>query len=67
MSGCAFLPKPIYITSRDKIYIVPRDTVIPILEDGKQGIVKTDVEMILMDRGKYLDLQRELNEALLDS
>ena len=57
MSGCAFLPKPIYLTSRDKIYIVPRDTVIPILEDGKQGIVKTDVEMILMDRGKYLDLQ----------
>ena len=65
MCGCAFTPNTVFLTSRDKVYFVPSNSTVPVLENGETGVIKTDTEMVLVDKGKYYSLEQEANENLL--
>jgi len=56
LNGCA--RNLIVLSSRDKIYIVPTGQEVYTTEKK----ITTDTEMVLMDKGKYLNLVLEANE-----
>ena len=67
LSSCANLGwnTVTYLTSRDKVYVVPKDALVPVLENGKIETLKTDTEMVLVDKGKYYNLEKEANENVI--
>jgi len=63
--SCAFSKKTVFLTSRDKVYVVPKDTEVNVLWDDKRQTIVTEEAMILLYRGTFLELQREANRLLL--
>lgn len=59
LSGCA--PHVVYLSERDKIYLVKQNTDIPVVFGNEAVTIKTDRDMVLLDHGRYLDIIKDAN------
>lgn len=62
LTGCGYFAKNTqFLTDRDKVYIVEKGTQVNVLWDNEKTSIVTDFDMILLDKGTYLRLEREAN------
>ena len=62
--SCAHRP-PVFLTDKDKVYIVPKNTQVRVIWDEKQQVITTDEDMVLLYKGTYLRLEKEANDNLI--
>ena len=59
LNGCA--EKLVILREREKVWLVPQDTIVQTTE----GSLKTDAEMVLMDKGYMLEKIFQANDEAL--
>lgn len=70
LSSCmTFGKNTIYLTDKDRIFVVPRGSSVPVIMDDGKGdkatTIKVEEDMIMLYPGTYLKLQKEANSNLL--
>jgi hypothetical protein len=64
VSGCA--TSTVFLTDRDKVYIVPANRDIPVIWADEETVIRTDKDMVLLDKGTYLRLEKEADANLIN-
>lgn len=66
LPGCAYLGKnTVFLTDKDKVYIVPSNAKVPVIWANKNIEILTDEDMVMLYKGTYLNLEREANKNIL--
>jgi hypothetical protein len=66
-TGCASFGghTTLFLTDKDKVFIVPANAKVPVLWDGKAQELQTGEEMVMLYKGTFIRLQKEANANLL--
>lgn len=54
-----------YLTDKDKVYVVPAGKDVPVIWAKQETTIRTDDDMVMLYKGTYLRLEKEANENLL--
>lgn len=67
LTGCSSFGKNtiIYLSDREKVYIVKANSDIPVVWANESITIRTDQDMVLLDKGSYLRLEKEANQSTI--